>query len=160
MWTKWHSDHPSNHSRRLIFVHRITRGIPNTKPELGIGAVSWVSLIRFTAFQNRCLPVSRSGYSCKVGVWSNRPLSTIFLTSLSPLGKALMERCRKTYLRCSKTRCVMFFLQFQWLISAMLCPFLPSHCSNSQGAAKGKAVLCRGPPVFGRLQIWEKVNKY
>lgn len=147
----------TNHSRRVIFVHhRITRGIPNTKPELGIGAVSWVSLIRFTAFQNRCLLISRSGYSCKVGVWSNRPLSTIFLTSLSPLGKALMERCRKTYLRCSKTRCVMFFLQFLWetmahFRNALSLPPVPLFKFPRRSKRKSG-------PVSGTSSFWSAPN--
>ena len=133
--------------------------IPNQNWGLGL-------FLGFPSFGSRLsrIGVYRSagvGIPAKLGFEATDPWAQFFSLHWVHLEKhSLMERCRKTYLRCSKTRCVMFFLQFQWLISAMLCPFLPSHCSNSQGAAKGKAVLCRGPPVFGRLQIWEMVNKY
>ena len=104
------TNHKGGHSK-----HRpITRGLSNTKPELGILCFLAFPQAVHSGISRICVETSQQEwvFQTKAGLWSNRFLSTIFLTSLSPLWKALMERCSKHAQDLLTTGFPMSFLDF------------------------------------------------
>ena len=129
--------------------------IPNQNWGLGL-------FLGFPSFGSRLsrIGVYRSagvGIPAKLGFEATDPWAQFFSLHWVHLEKhSLMERCRKTYLRCSKTRCVMFFLQFLWetvahFRNALSLPPVPLFKFPRRSKRKSG-------PVSGTSSFWSAPN--